>query len=187
LEYHRETGENDINGGKETDGCADNLCDFVVDGKKKVYEAEKKEEDCHVQQERDILNDHANLKFLDAKEKERANSDAMYWRLQIPDKFEVSADPLLHKRSKEAAREADAEAEEPKDIHANSITLRGEWLKRRKCQGTSIGDPNKFLRNLSKKPRGHLAGIRLEVLVTFDEERGNRRGENTRLEIIFQS
>ena len=140
-----------------------------------------------MQQERDILNNHANLKFLDAKEKERANSDAMYWRLRIPDEFEASADPLLHKRSKEAARETDAEAEEPKDIHANSITLRCKWVKRRKGQGTSIGDPNKFLRNLLKKPRGHLVWIRLEILVTFDEERGNRRGEYTRLETIFQS
>jgi len=148
LEYHGEAGENDVDGGKETDGCTDNLCDFVVDGKKKIDEAEKKEEDCHVQQERDILNDHANLKCLDAKEKERANSDAMFWRLRIPDEFEASADPLLHKRSKEAARETDAKAEEPKDIHANSITSRGEWVKRRKGQGTTVGDPNKFLRNL---------------------------------------
>jgi hypothetical protein len=189
LEYQGEAGENDINGGKKTDGCADNLCDLVVDGKKKFDQAGKKEEDCHVQQKRDILNDHANSKFLDAKEKERANSDAMYWGLRIPDVFEASADPLLHERSKEAARETDAEAEEPKDIHANSITSggEGEWVNRRKGHGTSIGDPNKFPRNLLKKPRGHLAGIRLEQLVTFDEERGNRRGEYTRLETIFQS
>ena len=126
LEYHGEAGENDINGGKETYGCADNLCDLVVDGKKKFNQADKKEEDCHVQQERDILNDHANSKFLDAKEKERADSDVMYWCLRIPDLFEASADPLLHERSKEAARKADAEAEEPKDIHANSIASRGE-------------------------------------------------------------
>jgi hypothetical protein len=124
LEYHREAGENNINGGKETDSCADNLCDFVVDDKKKFDEAEKKEEDCHVQQERDILDDHASLKFLDAKEKERANSDAMYWRLRIPDEFEASADPLLHKRSKEAARETDAETEEPKNIYANNAGSR---------------------------------------------------------------
>jgi hypothetical protein len=140
-----------------------------------------------VQHERDILNEHANLKFLGAREKERANSDAMYWRLRIPYEYEASADPLLYKRSKDTARETDAEAEEPKDIHANSKRSRGEWLKRRKGQGTSIGDPNKFLRNLPKKPRGHLAGIRLEVLVTFDEEPGNRRREYTRLETIFQS
>ncbi len=153
MEYHGEAGENDVNGAKETDGRADNPCDFVVDRKKEFDEADKKKEDCHVQQERDILDDQTNLKFLDANEKERANSDAMCWRLRIVDEFEASTDPLLHKRSKEAAREADAEAEEPKDIHADSIA-------------------------------GQLAGIGLEVLVTFDEERGNRRGEYTRLETI---
>jgi hypothetical protein len=42
LEYHGETGENDINGGKKTDDCVDNLCDFAVDEKKKFDEAEKK-------------------------------------------------------------------------------------------------------------------------------------------------
>jgi hypothetical protein len=82
LEYHGETGENDTDVGKKTDDSAENLCDFSVDGRKKFDEAEKKEEDCHVQV---ILNDHANLKFLDAKEKERANSDVMFWRLRIPD------------------------------------------------------------------------------------------------------
>ena len=75
------------------------------------------------QQERNILNYHANLKLLDAKEKGRADSDAMYWRLRIPDESEASADPLLHKRGKETARETDAEAEEPKDIHTDSIGL----------------------------------------------------------------
>ena len=127
------------------------------------------------------------MKFLDAKEKERANSDAMYWRLRIPDKLEASTDPLLHKRSEEAARETDAEAEEPKDIYAYSITSRSEWFKRRRGQRSTIRDPSKFLRNLSKEPRGHLAGIRFEVLVTFNEECSNRRGEHTRLETIFQS
>jgi hypothetical protein len=185
LEYHGEASENDINGGKETDDCADNFCDFVVDDKKKFDEAEKKEEDCPVQQERNILNDHADLKSLDAKEKERANSGAMYWLLRVPDEFEVSTDPLLHKCSKEAAREADAEAEEPKDIHANSVASRCKWIRYyHRGQRISIGDPNKFLRDLLKKPRGHLAGIGPEVLVTFDEERGNRRGEYTRLKTI---
>ena len=123
-QYHGETGENDTDVGKKTDDSADNLCDFGVDGKKKFDEAEKKEEDCHVKQERNNLNDHANLKFLDAKEKGRANSDAMNWRLRIPDEFVVSADPLLDKCGKESARETDAEAEEPKDIHVNSIASR---------------------------------------------------------------
>jgi hypothetical protein len=77
-----------------------------------------------VQQERDILNDRANLKFHEAKVNVRANSDAMFRRPRIPEEFEVSADPLLDKRSKEAARETDAEAEEPKDIHANSTASR---------------------------------------------------------------
>jgi hypothetical protein len=53
-------------------------------------------------------------------------------------------------------------------------------------QGISIGDPNKFLRDLLKRFRVQLAGIGLDALVTFDEERGNRRGKYTRLEIIFQ-
>ncbi len=34
--------------------------------------------------------------------------------------LKVPADPLLHERSTEAAREADAEAEEPKNIYADS-------------------------------------------------------------------
>jgi hypothetical protein len=128
------------------------------------------------------------LKSLDAKEKESANSDAMYWLLRIPDEFEVSTDPLLHKCSQEAARETDAEAEEPKDIHANSIALRCKWIRPyHRGQGVSIGDPNKFRRDLLKKPRGQLAGIGFEVLVTFDEECGNCRGEYTGLETIFQS
>jgi len=88
----------------------------------------------------------------------------------------------LHKRSTEATGETDAEAEEPEDIYVDSITLRREWVKRRRGQGISIGDLNKFLSELSKKPGGHLAGIRLEVLVTFDEKCGNRRGEYTSLE-----
>jgi hypothetical protein len=46
----------------------------------------------------------------------------------------------------------------------------------------SIRDPHKFLGNLLKKQRGHISGIGLEVLVTLDEECGNRCGEYTRLE-----
>lgn len=186
--YDGEASENDINCNKETDDCTDNLRDFAVEGKKKFDEAEKKEEDCRVQQEGNILNYHANLKFLDAKEKGRANSDAMYWRLRIPDEFVVSADPLLDKCSKESARETDAEAEEPEDIHVNSIASRCKWIRcYHRGQGISIGDPNKFLRDLLKKPGGQLGGIGLEGLVTFDEERGNGRGEYTCLETIFES
>jgi hypothetical protein len=91
----------------------------------------------------------------------------------------------LHKRSSEAARERDAETEEPKDIYVNGITWRTEWFKRRRSQLISISDPHKFLGNLLKKPRGHVAGIGLEGLVTFDKECGNRRGEYTRLKTVF--
>jgi hypothetical protein len=38
---------------------------------------------------------------------------------------------------------------------------------------------------LLKKPGGHVGGIGLEKLVTFDEECSNRRGEYTRLETIL--
>ena len=38
----------------------------------------------------------------------------------------VPADPLLHERGTEAAGESDDEAEEPKDINVDGITLRSE-------------------------------------------------------------
>jgi len=56
LEYHGKTGEDDINGCKQTDDCKDNVRDFVVDMKKEFDEADKEKEDCRVQQERDVLN-----------------------------------------------------------------------------------------------------------------------------------
>jgi len=126
LEYYGETGKDDINGHKNTYDGADNLCDFVVDGKKKFDEASTKKEDCHVQQERHDFDEHADLKFLNAGEKECANSDAMYWGVRMPGELKVPADPLLHKRGTEAARETNGEAEEPKDIHVNGITTRFE-------------------------------------------------------------
>ena len=50
----------------------------------------------------------------------------------------------------------------------------------------SIRDPRKFLSDLLKKPRGYVGGVGLKILVTFDEECSNRRGEYTRLETVFQ-
>lgn len=94
----------------------------------------------------------------------------------------VPADPLLHKRGTEAARESDDEAEEPKDIHVDGITWRCERVEWLGGQVISIGDPDKFLGNLLKKPGGDIAGIGLEVLVTLDEECSNRCGEYARLE-----
>lgn len=101
-------------------------------------------------------------------------------------KPKVPADPLLHKCSTEAARERHDEAEEPEDIHLNGITWRFKRVERRGGQAISISDPHKFLGNLLKKPRGHISGIGLEALVTFDEECGNSCGENTRLKTIFK-
>lgn len=98
----------------------------------------------------------------------------------------VPANPLLHKRGTEATRETDDEAEEPKDIHLNGITLRFEWFERRRGQAISIRKPHNFLGKLLKEPRGHVGGIGLEALVTLDEESGNRCGEYTRLETILK-
>jgi hypothetical protein len=99
--------------------------------------------------------------------------------------LEVPADPLLHKRSTEAARETHAETDEPKDIYVNGITWRFECVKGRRVQVVSIRDPRKFLSDLSKKRGGHVGGIGLEVLVTFDKECSDRGGEYTRLEDRF--
>ena len=63
----------------------------------------------------------------------------------------------------------------------NGKTRSYKWLKRLR-----VGDPRQFLSNLLKKPGRHVGGIRLEILVTFDEECSNRRGEYTRLEIVLQ-
>jgi hypothetical protein len=52
---------------------------------------------------------------------------------------------------------------------------------------SSIRDPRQFLSNLLEKPSRHVGGIWLEILVTFDEECSNRRGEYTRLEDIYKS
>jgi hypothetical protein len=118
------------------------------------------------------------MELLDARIKECTNFDAMYSLVRVSGKLMVPTDPRLHKRNTEAARETD----EPNDIYANRITLRSGWVKLWKGQGTSIGGRNKFPRDLLKKPRGHLTGIRFEVLVTFNEKCGNCRGEYTRLE-----
>ena len=93
----------------------------------------------------------------------------------------VPANPLLHEGSAETAREGHAETEEPKDIHVNGKTRSYKWLKRLR-----VGDPRQFLSNLLKKPGRHVGGIWLEILVTFDEECSNRRGEYTRLKIVLQ-
>lgn len=98
----------------------------------------------------------------------------------------VPANPLLHERGTETARESDAETEEPKDIYVNSKTWRCECVKRRRGKLISIREPRKFLSNLSKKRSGHVGGIGLEILVTFDKECSNRRGKYTRLETILQ-
>jgi hypothetical protein len=100
--------------------------------------------------------------------------------------LKVPADPLLHKRSTEAARETHDETDEPKDIDANGITWRFECVSARRVQMLSIRDPHKFLSDLSKKRGGHVAGIGLEVLVAFDKECSDRRGEYTRLKTNFQ-
>jgi hypothetical protein len=52
----------------------------------------------------------------------------------------------------------------------------------RSGKSISNGEPGEFLGDLLKKPGGHLGGIRLEVLVAFDEKCSDRRGENTCLD-----
>jgi len=51
LSYYGGAGNDDIDGGKETDDCADNLRSLVVDGKKKFDEASYIKEECRVQWE----------------------------------------------------------------------------------------------------------------------------------------
>jgi len=42
-----------------------------------------KKKDFRVQQGGDVLKDHANMELLEAREKERANSNAMYRRVRM--------------------------------------------------------------------------------------------------------
>ena len=51
---------------------------------------------------------------------------------------------------------------------------------------SSIRGLRQFLSNLLKKPSSHVSGIWLEILVAFNEECSNSRGEYTRLEAIYK-
>ena len=51
-----------------------------------------------MQQDGDVLKGHANIKLLDTREKESANSDVMYWRVHILSEPKVPADSRSHKR-----------------------------------------------------------------------------------------
>ena len=68
----------------------------------------------------------------------------------------------------------------------NNITLRLKYFKSRRGQSFTVGDPSEFLRDLSKKRAGYVSCIRPEVLVAFDEKRGNRRREYTRLKSVVR-
>ena len=92
----------------------------------------------------------------------------------------------MHQCRTETARETEDETEEPKNIHVDGITWRPECVESRRGEVIPIGDPSEFLGDLLKKPRGHLGGIRLEVLVAFDEKCSNCRGEYTRLKNVEQ-
>lgn len=81
LKYHGETGEEEVNGRKDTDDCKDNVRDLVVDIEKEYDEASKEKEDRRVQKEGDVFNYEANMEFFDAGEKKGANSDTMCWRV----------------------------------------------------------------------------------------------------------
>ena len=76
--------------------------------------------------------------------------------------LKVPADPLLHKRSTEAARETHAETGEPKDVYVDGITWRLE------CPNCRSG------------------GIGLEVFVTVNKECSDGRRKYTRLETNVQ-
>ncbi len=55
-----------------------------------------------MQQDGDVLKGHANIKLLDTREKESANSDAMYWHVHILSEPKVPADSRSHKRRTKA-------------------------------------------------------------------------------------
>lgn len=97
----------------------------------------------------------------------------------------VPAEPLLYQSGAKAAGEAETEAEEPKNVHMNRISWGSKRVvKGRGCESISVGDPSEFLRDLLKKPGGHVGGIGPECLVAVDEKCSNRRRENTCLENV---
>jgi len=57
-------------------------------------------------------------------------------------------------------------------------------VKGRRGESISVGDPSEFLRDLSKKPGGHVGGIRHEGLVAVNEKCSHRRRENACLENV---
>jgi hypothetical protein len=124
------------------------------------------------------------METVNAFEKERTNSDTNDRVVRKLGESKVPAEPLLYQGGEEATRETEAETEEPKYVYVNESTLD---LKRFKvCRGKSIsnGDRCESLDDLLKTIGGHIRGIRLEVLVAFDEKRSNRRGEYARLDSI---
>jgi hypothetical protein len=81
------------------------------------------------------------LEFFNAGEKKCANSDAMSWRLRTLSEPKIPADPLLHKRSTEAARETHAETDEPKDVYVVGITWRFEYVRSEGSSGLHLKSP----------------------------------------------
>ena len=117
---------------------------------------------------------------MNAFAEEHTNSDANYWVIRKLGESDISAEPLLDQRGKEATCETEAETEEPKDVHIDGRTWGCEGVvKNRRCESFSVGDTRKFLNNLSKELRGHVGGIRVERLVAFNEKRSNCCGEYT--------
>jgi hypothetical protein len=122
-------------------------------------------------------------KFNAAMEK-RTNSDTHDWVMRNLSESYVPAEPLLHQRRKEPTRETEAETEEPKYVHVDESTLRPKRFEVRRRKSIANGEPSEFLGDLCKKPRRHFGGIRLEVLVAFDKECSDCRGEYACLDSI---
>jgi hypothetical protein len=83
-------------------------------------------------------------------EEEGTNPDTPEWRVGTQGEPTVPADPLLHKRGTEAAKQTETKTEEPKDVHADGITLGSKWFQRRKGDTIPIGDGSKPLGDLLK-------------------------------------
>ena len=66
----------------------------------------------------------------------------------------------------------------------NSPTLGPKYVKSRRGESISVGDPSELLGDLLEKCGGYFGGIRLQVLVAINEECSHGRGKYTRLESV---
>ena len=162
-EYCWEKGEDEVDHSNDSDDYDDNLRDLVIDSKKEVDQASEEKEDCDVQHDGYVFDHPAYMECLNAFEKEYTDSGAAYWHIWMLGKPDIPAKSLLYETGGEAARETEAETEEPKDVHVNDMTGGDKFVvQSRRRESCSVGDTRNFLSNLSKKTGGHIGRIRFE-------------------------